>query len=102
MEIYVPKSHQWFDFGGTMHLTQDEADLRAGRLAAFNKQGERLIEAAHDKDPFARVRATENLKNWVAEAQKGPSGEAAAIENKALQSQTSANWAAWPNRPRRS
>ena len=70
VEIYVPKSHQWFDFGGTMHATEDEADLKAGRIAAFNKQGQRLIEATHDKDAFARVRASENLKNWVAEAQK--------------------------------
>ena len=77
VEIYVPKSHQWFDFGGTMHATEDEADLKAGRIAAFNKQGQRLIEATHDKDAFARVRATENLKNWVAEAQKNQERPAA-------------------------
>ncbi len=53
-----------------MHATEDEAELRAGRIAAFTKQGQRLIEATHDKDAFARVRATENLKNWVAESQK--------------------------------
>ena len=23
VQIYVPKSHQWFDFGGTMHATED-------------------------------------------------------------------------------
>src|SRR6185503_13700398 len=70
VEIYVPKSHQWFDFGGTVHLTADAAELKAGKIAAFNKQGQRLIEATRDKDPFARVRANENLKNWVAEARK--------------------------------
>ncbi|MGA2253586.1 MAG: autotransporter-associated beta strand repeat-containing protein [Thermoguttaceae bacterium] len=90
VEIYVPKSHQWFDFGGTVHRTEDEADLKAGQLAAFNKQGQRLIEATHDKDPFARVRATENLKNWVAEA-KQSQDEAGRVSNKALQSQFSAN-----------
>ena len=72
--MYVPKSHQWFSFGGTLHPTQDEAELKAGRLALFNKLGQRLIEATNDKDPFTRVRATENLKSWVAEAQKNGVG----------------------------
>ena len=69
--------------------TEDEADLQAGRMAAFNKQGQRLIEATHDKDPFARVRAEENLKNWVAEAKKNQE-EAGRVgaDNKALQSQS--------------
>ena len=42
VQVYVPKSRQWFAFGGTMHRIEDEADLKAGRLAAFNKQGQRL------------------------------------------------------------
>ena len=64
MEIYVPKSHQWFDFGGTMHQTEDEADLKAGRLAAFNKQGQRLIEASPRQGrlrPHARHREPQKL-----------------------------------------
>ncbi|MGO9115197.1 MAG: autotransporter-associated beta strand repeat-containing protein [Thermoguttaceae bacterium] len=91
VEIYVPKSHQWFAFGGTMHAAEDEADLKAGRIAAFNKQGQRLIEAAHDKDPFARVRASENLKNWVAEAQRNQNA-AGRVANKALESQIVASF----------
>ena len=90
LEIYVPKSHQWFAFDGTMHPTADEADLKAGRLAAFNKQGQRLIEATHDKDPFTRVRAAENLKNWVTEAEKSQD-VTGRVGNQALQSQLSAN-----------
>ena len=92
VELYVPKSHQWFDFGGTMHSTQDEADLRAGRLAAFNKEGQRLIEATHAKDLFVRARAKANLKNWGAEAETiwGEAGRVG-IGNKGLQSQLSAN-----------
>jgi len=90
VEIFVPKSHQWFAFGGTMHLTADEADLKAGRMAAFNKQGQRLLEATRDKDPFARVRAAENLKNWVAEAQKNQD-EGGRGSNMALQGQISAS-----------
>ena len=73
-----------------MYPAQEEADLKAGRIAAFTKQGQRLIEAAHDKDPFARVRATENLKNWVEEAQKTQQ-EAGRGVNKALQSQINTN-----------
>ncbi len=91
VEIFVPKSHQWFAFGGTMHETADEADLKAGRIAAFNKQGERLIEASRDKDLFVRARARENLKNWDAEAKTIQEGAGRAGANKALQSQISAN-----------
>jgi autotransporter-associated beta strand protein len=89
VEIYVPKSHQWFDFRGTMHRAE-EADLKAGQLAALAKQGEQYIEATHDKDAFARLRATENLKNWVAEAQQSVD-KAGSADNPALKSQIAAN-----------
>jgi autotransporter-associated beta strand protein len=69
VQVYVPKSRYWYDFSRTMHSTDDEAELKAGRIAAFTRQGQRLIEAAQDADPFARVRGKENLKNWVAEAE---------------------------------
>ena len=90
VEIYVPKSHHWFDFGGTVHLTQDEAERKAGRIAVFNKLGQRFIEAAKDKNPFTQARGKKNLENWLTEAQTiqdqdGRSG------NNALQSQISAN-----------
>jgi autotransporter-associated beta strand protein len=90
VKVYVPKSHRWFDFGGTMHRTEDEADLQAGRMAAFNKEGQRLLEATHDNDPFARIRTAENLKNWLAESQKAQQ-EAGRTSNQELKSQLSAN-----------
>src|SRR5208337_1485266 len=86
----VPKSHQWFDFGGTVYPTTDEADLKAGRMAAFNKLGQRLIEAAHDKDPFVQERAKRNLNVWIPEANM-TENEAGRVSNKALQSQFNAN-----------
>ena len=70
VRAYVPKSHQWFNFGGTMHRTEDEADVKAGKLAVLNKEGQRLIEAARDKDAFVRLRGVESLKNWVTESQR--------------------------------
>ena len=91
VKVYVPKTRQWFDFGGTMRRSEDEADLEAGRMAAFNKQGERLIEATQDKDPFARLRATNNLKSWVAESQKTQQ-ENPRVANSYLQSQYAANY----------
>jgi autotransporter-associated beta strand protein len=90
VKVYVPKSHRWFDFGGTMHRTEDEAELAAGRMAAFNKEGQRLLEATHDNDPFTRIRTAENLKNWLAESQKAQQ-DAGRVSNKELQSQLSAN-----------
>jgi len=90
VKIYVPKSHCWFDFGGTVYRTEDEADLQAGRMAAFNKLGQRLIEATRDKDRYVQERAKRNLNVWVAEANK-TQGVGGRISNQALQSQFLAN-----------
>ena len=90
VEIYVSKSQRWFSFGGSMHLAEDEADLQAGRVAAFNKEGERLIEATRDQDVSVRVRAANNLTKWVAEAEKGQPATGRAA-NKELQGQIDAN-----------
>jgi autotransporter-associated beta strand protein len=90
VKVYVPKSHQWFNFGGKMHLAEGEADLQAGQLAASNKQAQRLIEAVHDQDPFTQLRAKENLKNWFAAAARDHQ-EGRRDANSVLQSHFAAN-----------
>jgi len=90
VEVYVPKSHQWFDFGGTVYPAKDEAELKAGRLAAFNKQGQRLIDATRDKDRYVQERAKRNLNVWIAEANRTRS-EGGRVSSQALQSQFLAN-----------
>jgi autotransporter-associated beta strand protein len=67
LQLYLPRSHDWYDFDGTLHPS-DEGQQRAARIAALNELGGRLMEAARDKDPFTRLRASNNLKNWIAES----------------------------------
>jgi autotransporter-associated beta strand protein len=89
LALYVPKSHDWYDFGGTLHAA-DEAEQKADMVCAFNLEGERLIEAANDRDPYTRLRAGENLKNWAGQAAQ-VQAENGRVANRALQSQIGEN-----------
>jgi autotransporter-associated beta strand protein len=89
LAIYVPRSHDWYDFAGTLHKA-DEAEQSAARVAALNEEGERLLEASKDRDPFTRLRANENLKNWTEEAARLQE-QNGRVDNKALQSEIGAN-----------
>ena len=69
VEVHVPETYQWFNFTGTMHPIQDEADVKASLLLSETKQGQRLLETARQADPFAKARALNNLKAWVGKMQ---------------------------------
>ena len=45
-----------------MHLVAEEADLAAGYLAYQTKLAERLVQTVRHDNPFAKVRAANNLK----------------------------------------
>jgi len=62
VRLFVPKDHQWFDFGGTMRLTGEEADLAAAYYAYQTKQAGRLVQTIRHGGKFAKVRAANNLK----------------------------------------
>ncbi|MGA2618168.1 MAG: autotransporter-associated beta strand repeat-containing protein [Thermoguttaceae bacterium] len=97
VELFVPQTQSWFNFGGTMHLVGDEGDILAGIVAAKTRQAQRLIETAKQAaDPFAKVRALSNLKTLaldMEETQKGQSrlGRQAAA-NPSLQTELTQNW----------
>ena len=40
MRLYLPEQYRWFDFGGTMRLVGEEADLQAGYVKFQTKQTE--------------------------------------------------------------
>ena len=63
VRLYVPKTHSWFNFGGTMRQVTEEADLAAGYVAYQTKQTERLVETIRHGNEFAKVRASANVKN---------------------------------------
>ncbi len=62
VRLHLPEEYTWFDFGGTMRLVGDEAELAGGYLAYKGRVAERLVETARHGNPFARVRAWTNLK----------------------------------------
>ena len=61
LDVYVPKSHDWY-FDGKLHPT-DAAEQTAARVSALNQQGQRLIEAYNDKDPtFTRRKGSREFQ----------------------------------------
>ena len=62
VELYLPTSFDWFNFGGTMRLVRNEGDLTAGWLSYNTRQIDLARQALHSEDPFTRTRAAHNLK----------------------------------------
>jgi hypothetical protein len=62
VELYLPETYSWFDFGGRMRCVTDEGDLAAGILAYENKRAEGLLQTLRFGNPFERARAGANLK----------------------------------------
>ncbi len=69
VELYVPETFDWFNFGGTMRQVHSEGDLTAGRLAYNTKQIGLATQALIGEDPYARTRAAQNLKGLQAESE---------------------------------
>jgi autotransporter-associated beta strand protein len=67
VRLYLPKTHSWSNFGGTMRLVTEEADLAAGVVEYQTKQTQRLVETIRHGDEFAKVRAAANVKNIEAQ-----------------------------------
>jgi len=63
VRLYLPESHQWFDFGGTMGLVEEEAEMAAGYRSYETKVAERLLKTMRTGDDFAKVRAANSAKN---------------------------------------
>jgi hypothetical protein len=64
VRLFVPKTHHWFAFGGTMGLATlgEEDDLAAGFVSYTTNQIERLRQTMRGSGKFAKVRAAYNLK----------------------------------------
>ncbi|HEV3025314.1 MAG TPA: hypothetical protein VGX76_22740, partial [Pirellulales bacterium] len=89
VRLYLPETHEWFDFGGTLGRVADEADLQAGFLNYNSKIVERLSQAINSENWYARARATNNLKqlgtSLHANSTVPPLNFPAFSENEALQ-----------------
>ena len=56
VKLYLPKSERWFDFRGTMRLTEEEANVEAQELSYENWQISQLTQVAAKSDKFAQAR----------------------------------------------
>ncbi|HUU92278.1 MAG TPA: hypothetical protein VM238_13850, partial [Phycisphaerae bacterium] len=63
VELYLPETYTWFDFGGTMSRVTQEGTFEAGVLAYQNKLADRLMQTLRSDNPFAQTRARSNLKS---------------------------------------
>ena len=75
VRLYVPQTHAWFDFGGTMRRASSEEDMAAGNVAADIKETQRLLDVFRHGDEFARARAGYNLKQIGLGIQSWAEGE---------------------------
>ena len=62
VRLFLPESHAWFDFEGTMRQVAEEGDLAAGHVAYQTKQAERLAETLRSSSSFAQVRAATRIR----------------------------------------
>ena len=61
VQVYLPETHAWFWFRGTMSRVTEEGTLQAGVLAYKNKLAGRLMQTLRSDNPFAQTRAKTNL-----------------------------------------
>lgn len=68
--LYVPPTHHWLEFGGTMQQVTEEKDLAAVRLGYLNKLTEQLVETAQFGKGFEQARSLANLKSLAAQTRQ--------------------------------
>jgi hypothetical protein len=62
VRLYLPETHHFFDFGGTVRLAESEDDLVAGQLSYETKRAQRLLDTMRQADDFSKARAASNLR----------------------------------------
>ncbi|MBN2021524.1 MAG: hypothetical protein JW809_01905 [Pirellulales bacterium] len=67
VRLYLPKTHRWFDFGGTMSRVDEEAELAAQQVAFKTKEAGRLMDAMKSDNPYAQARAAYNFQQLALE-----------------------------------
>ncbi|MBU0716978.1 MAG: hypothetical protein KJ749_01910, partial [Planctomycetes bacterium] len=63
VRLFLPETHRWMDFGGTMRRVLSEGDLAAGFVGYQTRMTQRLLQAMQSDSPFAQVRAAANVQN---------------------------------------
>ena len=97
VRLYVPEDYCWFDFGGTMRRTDEEADLLAGFINYNSKQLSQTAMAFQQGDKWTRARASANIKvqRDQADANQRAILSSNLKSNPALQAELAANSEQW-------
>ena len=70
VRLWLPATHRWFAFEGTMGLAAQEGDLLAGYLKYKNQQIRSASESLTSANPFTRLRAQSNLTQLEQEVEQ--------------------------------
>ena len=86
--VFLPETHAWFDFGGTMRQVTQAGEFEAGYMSYQTRRVERLAETLRDGSIYAQLRGAsnfENLKTEISEFNKSVAPIAANDEFKQSQ-----------------
>lgn len=86
--LHLPEQFRWFDFGGTMHPVDDDAELIAGYVAYQNRLAKRLIDTMRHAGSFAKIRAASKLKSMKSKLSDDDPGVSGASSYEGTQSET--------------
>ena len=70
VRLWLPATHRWFAFEGTMGLAAQEGDLLAGYVKYKNQQIRSASESLTSANPFTRLRAQSNLTQLEQEVEQ--------------------------------
>jgi hypothetical protein len=62
VRLRLPETYRWFDFDGSMRQVEGEADYAADFLLYNRRQAQRLLQVFNKSNPYAKVRAANNMK----------------------------------------
>ncbi len=65
LRLYLPESHEWFNFSDRMRMASSEEDLTAGHLAVDTKNAQRQLDKVRHGSDYEKARAAQTLKNLL-------------------------------------
>ncbi len=89
--LFVPKTHRWLRFDGTMSRQGEEADMAAQFVSYQTAETKRVIEAGQSGDHFVKMRALSNVKQLGAEFLQYQQTQQDYVPNAALEAEMRGN-----------
>ncbi|MCX7590319.1 MAG: hypothetical protein N2255_01690, partial [Kiritimatiellae bacterium] len=84
LELFLPHTHTWFHFGGTMEHVRSHEDFQVGFLQYQAKVGKSLLQVLRYGDLFSQKRAAANLGRWEKNLRDYQSGGGVVAQSESL------------------